>query len=530
VSEELFDVAVVGGGQGGIYASYRFDAAGLSVVGIEGGDNFGGVWYHNQYPGSRVDTDSVDYCFHFSKDIYEKWRWPERYASADVLLEYLNFVADTLDVRRFFRFGTWVREAQWSSDDHRWHLVTDRGERIAARFLHLCTGNLSEPKPVSFPGLERFEGLWVQTNRWPAGGVPIEGRRVGVIGTGSSGAQAVPVLAQAAEHLYVFQRHPHYAIPARNRPTLPGLQDEIARDLDTERDRLLARRGVRSRGLPPAQPVAAFSADERLAMLEHQWEFGGHGMSQVFADEGADRAANDVVAEFVRGKIRERVADPVLAEKLCPEYPIGTRRLILEIGYYEAFNRDNVTLVDVLADPIVSVTETGVQTEHEHYEVDVLVFAMGFQAFRGALESVGVRNEAGLTFKEAWARGPRTLFGLMTPGFPNLFHPANAGSPSVLGNAMLQHEFFADWVAECIEHMDRDGYATVEASEAAADDWSQVVDSFAPVLRTQENQYMVHVNDDDGSRVFMPFAGGMGEYAPRVIEATARDYEGFVFD
>jgi cation diffusion facilitator CzcD-associated flavoprotein CzcO len=275
--------------------------------------------------------------------------------------------------------------------------------------------------------------------------------------------------------------------------------------------------------------VGEVPLEERLAMLEHQWEFGGHGMSQLFADEATDRAANEVVAEFVRNKIRERVNDPVVAEKLCPRYPIGTRRLILEIGYYEAFNRDNVTLVDVLEDPIVEVTETGVRTEGAHYEVDLLVFAMGFQAFRGALDSAGIRNDEGLTPKEAWARGPRTLFGLMTPGFPNLFHPANAGSPAVLGNAMLQHEFFGDWIADCIEYMARNGYSTVTASAPAADEWGSVVDSYAAhLLRRQENQYMVHVNDD-GTRMFIPFAGGMGEYVPKIRDATERGYEGFVF-
>jgi cation diffusion facilitator CzcD-associated flavoprotein CzcO len=530
VDEEVFDVAVVGGGQGGIYAWYRFDLEGLSVVGIDGGSNFGGVWYHNRYPGSRVDTDSVDYCFHFSKEIYEKWRWPVRYAAADALLEYLNFVADTLGVRRLFRFDTWLRESQWSSRDDRWHLVTHRGDRIACRFLVMCTGNLSEPKPVSFPGVERFKGEWVQTNRWPEGGVPLAGRRIGIIGTGSSGAQAVPVVAEAAEHLFVFQRHPHYGIPACNRPTASGLQDSIARDLEAERERLLTRRGIRSRGMDAPRPVADFTPEERLAMLERQWESGGHGMSQLFADEGTDRAANEVVAEFVRDKIRQRVADPVVAEKLCPRYPIGTRRLILEIGYYEAFNRENVTLVDVLEDPIVEVTETGVRTAGAEYGVDLLIFAMGFQAFRGAIDSAGIRNEQGLAPRDAWARGPRTLFGLMTPGFPNLFHPTNAGSPSVLGNAMLQHEFLADWVADCIAYMGRSGYSSVEASEPAADEWGRIVASYAErLLRRQENQYMVHVNEDDGSRIFIPFAGGMGEYVPKVREATARGHDGLVF-
>jgi cation diffusion facilitator CzcD-associated flavoprotein CzcO len=528
--EELFDVAVIGGGQGGIYDSYRFDLAGLSVIGIDGGANFGGVWYHNRYPGSRVDTDSVDYSFHFSKEIYEKWRWPQRYASADVLLEYLNFVADALDVRRFFRFNTWLSHSQWSSGDNRWHLETDRGDKIACRFLVMCTGNLSEPKPISFPGLDRFQGEWMQTNRWPERPVGLDGRRIGIIGTGSSGVQAIPVLAKAAGHLYVFQRHPHYAVPAQNGPTPAGLQDSIARNLHAERERQLAA-AVRPRDLDIPRPVDTFSVEERRHMLEAQWARGGHGMSYLFSDQAVNRSSNDVVAEFVRGKIREIIGDPVLAEKVCPQYPIGTRRLILDIGYYESLSRSNVTLVDLLEDPLVEVTETGVRTESTHYDVDLLIFAVGFQAFRGALNRAGIRNERGESPSDIWARGPRTLFGLMTPGFPNLFHPTNAGSPAVLGNAMLQHEYFGDWITDCIGHMDHSGYATVEASAEASDEWGWTAATYAEhMLRRQENQYMVHVNEDDGSRIFIPFAGGMGEYVKHLRAATDNDYAGFVFN
>jgi cyclohexanone monooxygenase len=532
VAEELFDVVVVGGGCGGIYAAHRFDQAGLSVVGIDGGSTFGGVWYHNRYPGARVDTDSVDYCFHFSQEIYEKWRWPERYAEAEVLLDYLNFVADRCEVRPLFRFKTWVRDARWSGTDHRWHVLTDRGDRIAGRFLVMATGTLSEPKPPNFPGLDGFRGQWCQTSRWPDAGVDLAGRRIGLIGTGSSGAQFVPVAAREAEHLYVFQRHPHYALPAQNRPNDPAVQDAIAQSLEAERERLLTQRFMRSRGIPPPRPMREHKPEERREILERQWLFGGHGVKFLFSDQERDRDANDVVAEFVREKIRAAVDDPVIAEKLCPAYPIGTRRLIMELGYYEAFNRDNVTLVDILEDPIAEITETGVRTESgAHYAVDVLVFALGFQAFRGPLDAAGIRNEAGQTPGDVWARGPLTLFGLMTPGFPNLFHPTTAGSPSVQGNAMLQHEFLSDWIADTVRYMDERGHATIEATEAAAHEWSRYSASFAEdLLSRQENGYMIHVNADDGSRIMMPFVGGMGNYSPKLRESVAGGYAGFVFD
>jgi cyclohexanone monooxygenase len=529
VPEELVDVVVVGGGLGGVYASYRFAKEGLSVAGIEGGSTFGGVWYHNRYPGSRIDTDSLDYCFHFSKDIYDKWRWKERYASAAELLEYINFVADICDVRRLFRFNSWLRQARWAGDDARWHLRTDGGDQVACRFLVMCAGNLSEPKPINFPGLDRFAGEWVQTNRWPDRGVSFAGRRVGIVGTGSSGVQAIPVVAEAAEQVFVFQRHPHYAIPARNWELDPGEQEEILQRLDEERERQLTA-ALLPRGMDPPRPVAEFRPEQRRALLERQWEYGGHGMSYLFADQGIDHAANELVAEFVHEKIRDRVPDPVLAEKLTPAYPIGTRRLILEFGYYEVFNRDNVALVDVLADPIQEIIETGVRTASgATYDVDLLMFAVGFRPFQGSLDAAGIRNDQDQSVGRVWSRGPLTFLGLMTPGFPNLFHPTNAGSPSVLGNAVLQHEFLADWITELISHMDESGYSNVEASEEACDQWGSTVASYAErLLRRQENQYMTHVNED-GTRVFIPFAGGMNQYVPRVRAIAANGYRGLTF-
>ena len=529
MTEEAVDLVVVGAGFGGIYAAHRFREAGLSVLGIEGASDFGGVWYHNGYPGSRVDVDSLDYCYMFSKDIFENWPWSERYAAAPELMDYLNWVADRLDVRRLFRFDTWLREARWSGADDRWHLVTDTGQNVACRFLVMCTGNLSEPKPVDFPGLERYRGEWHRTNRWPQHEVPLAGRRVGIVGTGSSGAQAVPVVAEVAEQLFVFQRTPHYAVPARNGPPEPGLHAARSRDLAELRESFLARFTL-PRGLENHRPLPEYSPEEQRRMLEQQWEYGGHGMSYVFPDIGTNWETNEVVAEFVREKVRERVRDPVLAEKLCPDYPIGTRRLILEIGYYEAFNRDNVQLVDMREEPIEEITETGIRTGAGHYEMDLLIFALGFRPFLGAIDRAGIRNERGQTPREVWSRGPRTVFGLMTPGFPNFFHPTQAGSPSVLGPLVLENEFHCDWIADCIAHMKRSGFSTVEPTEAGADVWGRKSAAVAEkMIRRQVDNYMVHVNADDGSRVFQPWGAGMATYVPEVRAMTARNYEGFEF-
>jgi cation diffusion facilitator CzcD-associated flavoprotein CzcO len=531
MQEEAFDIVVVGAGFGGIYAAHRFREAGLSVLGLEGASGFGGTWFHNGYPGSRVDTDSVNlYSYTFSQEIYDEWHWKERYATQAELMDYANWVADRLDVRKLFRFETWLVESRWSGEDQRWHLTTDGGTTIACRFLVMCTGNLSIPKEVPFPGLERFRGEWLQTNRWPHRPVSFKGKRVAIVGTGSSGVQAVPVVAEEAEHLTVFQRTPHYGVPARNGPPDDALWRQISADLAGFKEAMLA-----APTLPPGQEdrkrAADYTPEEQRARMEKQWAYGGHGMAYVYEDIAVDRAANDVAAEFVRGKIRERVKDPVLAEKLCPSYPIGTRRLILEIDYYEAFNRDNVTLVDMREDLIEEIVEQGIRTRSGAlHEVDAIVFALGFKAFLGSVDKAHVVNEQGRTPREVWARGARTVFGLMTPGFPNLFHPTNAGSPSVLGPLILQNEYHADWIADCIDHMQRQGYASIEATEEGADEWGAMSAAIAEnMLRRQEDQYMVHVNKDDGSRIFQPWAGGMTSYVPVVRKWTAQGYRGFAF-
>lgn len=528
--EETIDIAVIGGGFGGVYAVHRLRETGLSVIGIEGASGFGGTWYHNTYPGSRVDTDSVDmYSYLFSREIYGDWVWKERYATAQDLMEHINWVADRLDVRRLFRFDTWLRKARWSSEDQRWHLETDKGDAIACRFLVMCTGNLSEPKPVPFPGLDRFTGEWHSSNRWPHRDISFAGKRVAIVGTGASGVQAVPVVARDADRLHVFQRTPHYAVPARNGPHDIELQRRITAGLEDFKEAMLAKPTLPT-GQEDRRKAADYTPEQRQARMERQWQYGGHGMAYVFEDIGSDYAANEIASEFVREKIREQVNDPVVAAKLCPDYPIGTRRLILEIDYYDCYNRDHVTLVDVKEDPIAEITATGIRTSDSHYEVDLIIFALGFKPFLGAIDKAGVVNDRGQTPRDVWARGPRTVFGLLTPGFPNLFHPTNAGSPSVLGPLILENEFHCDWIADCITHMNREGHAIVEATDDGADIWGRKSAAVAEkMIRRQVDNYMVHVNADDGSRIFQPWGAGMATYVPEVRAMTARNYEGLAF-
>ncbi|HVY86169.1 MAG TPA: NAD(P)/FAD-dependent oxidoreductase [Caulobacterales bacterium] len=527
-----YDVVVVGAGFGGLYAIERLRREGLSVLALESASGVGGVWFHNRYPGARVDIESLDYCYQFSPELFREWRWSERYAAQDELLRYLNFVADRFDLRRHIQFNTTLLSAHWRSDEARYALMTDRGEALSCRFLVLATGNLSAARKPNFPGLESFEGEWVQSSHWPERDVRIDGRRVAVIGTGSSGVQAVTAIAPRAQHLAVFQRTPNFSVPAGNAP----LSDDAyanALDQTDRREALLATPVGSVFGLPPPLlPYADYSEAERVARLEAQWTLGGQGMNRVFADQGVNAAVNKVVSDFVRAKIRAIVRDPKVAELLCPhDHPIGTRRLVLDTGYYDTFNRDNVTLVSIASDPIEQITPSGIQLRSgATYEADLIVFALGFHAFRGAMERIDFRNAGGATVGDAWRRGPRTMLGLMTAGFPNLFHLTGPGSPSVLANMALMNEQHVDFVAALIAHMREGGFATVDPEPAAQDAWTaEVAQAASKLLRLNVDNYMVHVNADDGSRVFMPYTGGLGRFNDVCRAIAADGFKGFTF-
>jgi cation diffusion facilitator CzcD-associated flavoprotein CzcO len=393
----------------------------------------------------------------------------------------------------------------------------------------MCTGQLSAPRQPDFPGLEDFAGEWVQTSRWRP--VAIEGRRVGVIGTGSSGVQTITAVAPLAEHLHVFQRTAHYSVPARNRLADEDRYQRIADKVPDVWDEILRTPGGLT--LPPVFGKAAdYSPEQQQAILEERWAFGGQVILATFADQATNAESNRLVVDFVRRKSRERIADPALAGKLLRySYPIGTRRICIDTGYYEVFNRPNVTLVDVREDPIERITPTGIRLRSgEQAELDTIIFALGFRAFTGALDAAGIVNGHGVRPSEHWARGPRTYLGLTTVEFPNLFLPTGPGSPSVLANMNMGNVVHLDFVADLIGHMDQHGYATVEPTPAAVESWCDYVAGFAAsLLRLRHDNYMVHVNADDGSRVFMPFAGGMGTYVERLREVAASGYRGFAF-
>jgi cation diffusion facilitator CzcD-associated flavoprotein CzcO len=521
------DVIVVGAGIGGLYAVHRFRSQGLTVQGLEGAPDVGGVWYHNGYPGARVDIESYDYCYYFSPELYREWTWTEKYATQPEILSYLNHVADRFDVRRHFAFKTWLTGAQWVPSRSRYDITTSTGERWSARYLVMASGQLSRPRPPDFPGLERFRGDWAQSSQWTHD-IELKGRRVAVIGTGSSGVQTVPVAAEVAEHVYVFQRSPNFIVPAWNGPMNETMWQKIKEDVEGEREVLFNSPGGRHQEGPVEKAVDMTPA-QREERMEAVWQIGGHSMNRVFADQGVDPTANGYVADFVRGKIRETVHDPDTAERLSPrDHPIGARRLVVDSGYWESFNRDNVSLVDVRQSPIETVTERGILCEDgTHYEVDVIIFALGFQAFTGQLDGANIRNEHGQAPTDGWRSGPRTYLGLMTTGFPNLFLPTGPGSPSVLANFTVQNEFLMEYIADLIEHVSSNGGTRIEPTVEAEDEWTaHAADAASGLLRLRAKNYMVHVNED-GSRVMYPYVGGLNQYVQRSREIADNGYTGF---
>ena len=417
-----YDVIIVGAGFAGLYMLHRARGLGLSVRVLEAGGGVGGTWYWNRYPGARCDVESMEYSYQFSDELQQEWQWSERYASQPEILEYLNHVADRFDLRRHIPFDTRVEEAIFDETTDRWTVRTDDGLPMSAHFLIMATGCLSSANTPAFPGRETFAGPMFHTGRWPHEPVDFTGQRVGVIGTGSSGVQSIPVIAEQARELVVFQRTATYAVPAHNHP----LDDDEQTAIKADYAEFRARNSQMPFALGSRNPLNEVSAlavasDERTRAYEDRWQHGGLPFLGAFVDLLFDRQANDTAAEFVRRKIHQIVKDPVVADRLTPATVIGCKRLCVDTGYYATFNRDNVTLVDVSESPIEAITPTGLRVGDREYELDCLVFATGFDAMTGALLAVDIRGRQGRRLSDAWAEGPRTYLGLSVAGFPNLF-------------------------------------------------------------------------------------------------------------
>jgi cation diffusion facilitator CzcD-associated flavoprotein CzcO len=525
------DALVIGAGFSGLYQLFCLrEQLGLSVQVLEAGDGVGGTWYWNRYPGARCDSESHAYCYSFSKEVTQEWEWSERYPEQPEIMRYLNFVADRLDLKRDIRFNTRVIAANYDEAANRWTVRTEAGEQFTAKFLITAVGCLSTANVPKIPGLESFAGKWYHTGQWPHEGVDFTGKRVGMIGTGSTGIQAAPVIAQTAAHLDVFQRTANYSVPARNAPLTPEFKRYIKENATEIRAVMHATRN----GMPftiSERLALATPPDEREALYEAAWQKGGLEFRATFEDLMVKKDANDTAADFIRRKIREIVKDPVTAEKLADiDHPYATKRPPIDTNYFETFNRDNVTLVDVKAAPIERITPTGVRTSDGDYPLDIIVFATGFDAMTGPMLRMNITGRNGTTLSEAWEAGPRTYLGLQIAGFPNLFTMTGPGSPSVLCNMPVPIEQHAEWITNCIAHMRAHGLERVEATEQAVTNWVEQVNiaANATLLPLAKSSWYLGANVPGKPRVFMPYAGGMARYREICADVAANNYEGFV--
>jgi cation diffusion facilitator CzcD-associated flavoprotein CzcO len=530
------DVVIVGAGLSGLYALHHMRELGYAARVIEAGAGVGGTWYWNRYPGARCDVPSMEYSFGFSPELEQEWDWSEVFPPQEELERYFNHVADRFDLRRDIELGTRVTAATYDESGNRWLVETDRGDRFLAQFLVMATGCLSAPLEPQIAGRESFAGRSFFTNAWPKAGVDFKGHRVGLIGTGSSGVQATPVIADEADHLYVFQRTPSYAWPAGNRPLDPDLQREVKqqyRELRAEQRRIyggvVGASGAIAIPLPRDVAILEATPAERLAAVDEL----GWAASRSWSDVLGDLEANEAGADLYREMVRRVVTDPDTADGLSPRnLPIGCKRPILHTDYYETFNRDNVTLVDLRRGGIEEITPTGIRTGQGDFELDVIVYATGFDAMTGALDRIDIRGRDGRLLREAWADGARTLLGIQTAGFPNFFTVTGPGSPSVLANMVVCAEQHIEWIGDCLGYLRDHGYSTIEATREAQDAWVEEVNRVARgTMYTAPtcNSWYLGDNIPGKVRVFLPYVGGLPSYIEHCERIVTADYEGFVF-
>ena len=521
------DTVIVGAGFAGMYMLHKIRELGLSAKVFEVGDDVGGTWYWNRYPGARCDVESVEYSYSFDESLQQDWVWTERFATQPEILNYAQHVAERFDLRRDIQFSTRVLGARYEEQTRSWAVQTDDGFTTTARFLLSAVGCLSSANVPDLDGQDLFTGPQFHTGHWPHDGVDFTGQRVGVIGTGSSGVQSIPLIAQQAEHLTVFQRTPTYSVPARNRSLLPGELDSVKAtypELRAANRRMSGAYGSRiARG---NRSALSLTSEERNFDYEARWQIGGLALLHGFNDLLQNREANDTAAEFVRAKIAEVVADPAVAAKLLPDHVIGCKRLCLDTDYYETFNRSNVTLVDLRTEQFEQITATGIRAGGVHHELDCVVYATGFDAMTGSLLKMNVCGPERL-LADIWLAGPRTYLGLGVSGLPNFFIITGPGSPSVLSNVLASIEFHVEWIARCLAYLLEHGLTRIEAAPDAETDWVEHVNAVAATtLFPTCNSWYLGANVPGKPRIFMPLPG-YPDYVDRCLEVAAHGYPGF---
>lgn len=525
---EKFDAIVVGAGFSGLYMLHRLREAGVSARVVELGDNVGGVWYWNRYPGAKCDVESVYYNYTFSEELLKEWSWESRYPDQPAILRYLNHVADRFDLRRDIQFKTRVTSAYYDEQSKRWLVQTDDGKTVSAKYFISGVGCLSSSNTPKFKGMDSFQGECFHTGNWPHEPVDFKGKRVGVIGTGSSGIQAIPVIAQQAQHLYVFQRTAQYTTPAENRPYDPEYIRGVKANYGAIKEQMRNSRA----GYPTTQPVRSaleVTDEERRIAYETTWKGGGPLLS-TFTDLAINPDANATAGKFIRDKISEIVHDPEVAKKLSPNFLYGTKRPVLDTGYYETFNRENVTLVDVKSAPIVEITYKGVRTIDGEVELDALVFATGYDVVTGPLFGLGIRGKNGVALKEKWANGSniQTYLGIATTGFPNFFMITGPQTPALLSNNVLVIEQHVDWITDCIRHLRENKLDSIETTVEAEQGWSKHCQEVADTtLFPRGESYWTGANIEGKQMTFPIYVAGVAVYRKTCDKVQANGYEGF---
>ena len=521
------DVVVIGAGFAGMFMLHRLRQIGCTARVFEAGGDVGGTWYWNRYPGARCDVESVEYSYSFDEDLQQEWVWAERFAGQAELLRYARHVAERFDLRHDIVFDTRVAGARFDDSSRTWSVTTGDGEQTRCRFLISAVGCLSSTNVPTILGQDDFAGAQFHTGAWPHDGVDFTGQRVGAIGTGSSGVQAIPEIAKSAAHLTVFQRTPTYAAPALNRPLLPGELDAVKAVYPALREANTLMAGAfGSRSTRGTESALDVDAGEREAEFERRWAAGGLTFLQGFADHLTNAASNDTAADFVRGKIASIVEDPDVVAKLAPTHIIGCKRMCIDSGYYATFNRPNVTLVDLRTDPLERITEPGIRAGGVDHELDIIVYATGFDAMTGSLLKLDLRSPT-TSLGEEWAAGPATYLGLGVAGMPNLFIITGPGSPSVLTNVIASIEHHVEWIAACIETLRSDGRTRIEANPDAQQAWVAHVNAVADAtLYPTCNSWYLGANVPGKPRVFMPLPGHP-PYVARCAEVAVNGYEGF---
>ena len=525
-----YDAIIVGAGFAGLYQLICLrDQLGLNCLVIETGDDVGGTWYWNRYPGARCDTESHAYSYYFSEELLKEWTWSERYPGHAEIRKYINFVADKFDLKKNILFNEKVINAEFNDSSNKWNLVTSNENHFQAKFLIAAVGCLSNTNIPKIKGLDSFEGKYYHTGNWPKTGVSFTDKKVGQIGTGSTGIQAVPVIAAEAKHLTVFQRTANYSIPARNAPLSQKFKDHVKEDHKYYKEFL--------KRTPNGHPfeissrlVSDVNEEEMNEIYEKAWEKGGLQFRATFNDLVTNIEANKTASEFIKGKIRKTVSNKKFANILSDiDHPYAGKRPPIDSHYFEAFNRDNINLIDLRSDPILQINQKGIQTKENHFDLDIIVFATGYDAMTGPLLNMNIAGKQNLKLDDCWKEGPKSFLGLQIPGFPNLFTITGPGSPSVLTNMPMAIEQHVEWIRDCISYVNEKNYSKIEADPKSSKEWGDEVNAVAnkTLLPTVKHSWYLGANIPGKPQVFMPYAGGLPKYTEVCNEVKSNNYKGF---